>query len=95
MEPRLSVTKEEFCSFCHLLYNRHLVSGVGGNMAARMGRRIITTPSGYSLRDVVPETVVTVDEQGRIVEGPRPTKDLDMHLKVLNARPDINVVCHT
>ncbi len=64
-------------------------------MAARMGRRIITTPSGYSLRDVVPETVVTVDEQGRIVEGPRPTKDLDMHLKVLNARPDINVVCHT
>jgi ribulose-5-phosphate 4-epimerase/fuculose-1-phosphate aldolase len=27
------VTKSLFCSYCRLLYDRHLVTGVGGNLS--------------------------------------------------------------
>jgi 3-dehydro-4-phosphotetronate decarboxylase len=87
-------SKETFCRFCHLLYDRHLVTGVGGNMAVRSGENILLTPSGYSLRDVEPDMVVTVDGEGLVIEGANPTKDAGMHLAVLRANPDLNVVFH-
>ena len=87
-------SKETFCRFCHLLYERHLVTGVGGNMAARSGENILLTPSGYSLREVKPDMVVTVNGEGIVIEGTNPTKDAAMHLGVLRARPDVNVVFH-
>lgn len=63
-------------------------------MAARSGDNILLTPSGYSLRDVEPDMVVTVNGEGIVIEGSNPTKDSNMHLGVLHARPDINVVFH-
>jgi len=87
-------SKESFCRFCHLVYDRHLVTGIGGNIAARSGENILLTPSGYSLRDVEPDMVVTVNGEGIVIEGANPTKDAAMHLSVLRARPDVNVVFH-
>jgi ribulose-5-phosphate 4-epimerase/fuculose-1-phosphate aldolase len=88
------VTREAFSRFCILLYDRHLVAGVGGNMAARYGDKILISPSGYAMRDVTPENAVTLNAQGAVVSGGIPTKDLNMHLAVLRIRPDVNVVCH-
>jgi ribulose-5-phosphate 4-epimerase/fuculose-1-phosphate aldolase len=87
-------SKEDFCRFCHLLYERHLVTGVGGNVSARSGENIFLTPSGLSLRDVDKDTVVTVSGKGQILDGGRPTKDASMHLALLGQRLEINVVCH-
>ena len=89
-----AISKEDFCGFCRLLYESNLVSGVGGNLSVRADDRILLTPSGYSLRDVTPEAIVTIDEGGRALNESVPTKDKDMHLGILRARPDINVVCH-
>ena len=86
--------KQEFCRYCRLLYERHLVTGVGGNVSARMGNRILLTPSGYSLRDVTPEDLIVSDRRGRAVEGKNPTKDAGLHIRVLRRRPDIHVVFH-
>ena len=89
-----SMSKEEFCRFCHLLYERHLVTGVGGNMSARINDQVLLTPSGCSLRDIRPEEVLSVDIKGPISERVRPTRDAGMHLALLKARPDVNVVFH-
>jgi len=89
-----SASKEEFCRFCHVLYERHLASGVGGNIAARSGNRILLTPTDYSLRDLHPDTVSVVNEKGLLMDGDKPTKEADMHLRILQRRPDINVVFH-
>jgi len=87
-----SASKEEFCRFGHLLYERHLAAGVGGNIAARSGNRILLTPTDYSLRDLHPDTVSVVNEKGLLMEGDKPTKEADMHLRIFRQRPDINVV---
>ena len=89
-----SVSKEDFCHFCHLLYAGHLVTGVGGNLSVRISDKILITPSGYSLRDMEPDMVVTVDKEGRVIEGGVPTKDVEVHLGILRQRDEINVVGH-
>lgn len=88
------VTKSLFCSYCRLLYDRHLVTGVGGNLSVRVGERFFLTPTGYSLRDIRPESVVVLDAGGKVLEGGTPTKDVNMHLRILRTRSDVRVVCH-
>lgn len=95
MEKEIDAIKHEFCRFCRLIYQRHLVSGVGGNISSRFNKKILVTPSGISLRDMAPEMVVTMDEKGHILDGAHPTKDADLHLGILRARQDISVVFHT
>ncbi|MBN1848449.1 MAG: class II aldolase/adducin family protein [Deltaproteobacteria bacterium] len=89
-----SPAKEAFCRFCHLLYQNKLVSGVGGNLSARSPEGILLTPTGYSLRDIREDMVATVDEKGSLLDGPKPTKDMEMHLGILRVRAEVNVVCH-
>lgn len=86
--------KTDFCKFCRLLYDRHLVSGVGGNMSVRAGDDFFLTPTGCSLRDIKPDAVVRVCASGKVLEGNEPTKDAGMHIGILTTKPDVNVVCH-
>jgi ribulose-5-phosphate 4-epimerase/fuculose-1-phosphate aldolase len=95
MEKEIDAIKHEFCRFCHLIYQRQLVSGVGGNISSRVNKKILVTPSGLSLRDMAPEMVVIMDEKGRILDGARPTKDVGLHRGILREREDISVVFHT
>lgn len=46
------ISKKIFCLYCKLLYERHLVTGVGKNLSMRDGERFLLTPSGYSLRNM-------------------------------------------
>ena len=89
-----SPSKQKFCRFSHLLYERHLTAGVGGNIAARFSNRILLTPTDYSLRDIHPDRVSVVNKKGFLIKGEQPTKEADMHLRILGQRPDINVVFH-
>jgi ribulose-5-phosphate 4-epimerase/fuculose-1-phosphate aldolase len=89
-----SPSRQDFCRFCRLLYERHLAAGVGGNVAARWGNRIWLTPTGCSLRDVQPDDIAIVNAHGVLIHGETPTKEAGMHLGVLRERPDMNVVFH-
>jgi ribulose-5-phosphate 4-epimerase/fuculose-1-phosphate aldolase len=91
----LKISRDEFCRYCHLLYDRDLVTGVGGNLSVRIQSGIYITPSGFSLREVSPEKVVRIDLGGEVLEGGIPTSDKILHLNILNERSDVNVVCHT
>lgn len=89
-----TASRKDFCEFCRLLYDRHLVTGVGGNVAARSGNRIFLTPTGCSLRALKPERIAVVNGEGRLLEGDPPTTESHIHMETLRARPDINVVIH-
>ncbi|OQX64941.1 MAG: hypothetical protein B5M55_05095 [Desulfococcus sp. 4484_242] len=93
-EPGFSLSKEAFCRYCRLLYERRLTAGGGGNAAARCGDRIWLTPTGRSLRDLCPEQIAVADRQGGLINGEAPTKEAGMHMAILEKRPDINVIFH-
>ena len=88
------VSKEVFCQFCHLLYAKGLVTGSGGNLSVRVGADFLVTPSGHSLRVITRDSIVTVNIDGKVLDRGTPTMELGMHLGILRARTDIDVVCH-
>jgi L-fuculose-phosphate aldolase len=72
-----------------------LVRGTEGNVSARAGRLVAVSPSGLPYDTLGPEDICLVTPDGELVDGPRPSVELPMHLSVLGARPDVGAVVHT
>jgi L-fuculose-phosphate aldolase len=72
-----------------------LVRGTEGNASARAGDLVAISPSGLEYDSLRPEDVCLVTPEGQLVEGPRPSVELPMHLAVRAARPDVGAVVHT
>src|ERR1051326_5829852 len=85
--------REEIARFCRITWDRGLVSAAGGNISARLDGRdeVLITPSGVALRDTTPDDLVTIDLDGRKLDGPeryRPSKESLMHTAIYRARPE-------
>ena len=72
-----------------------LVRGTEGNASARAGELIAVSPSSLPYDTLRPEDVCLVTPDGRLVDGPRPSVELPMHLAVYAARPDVRAIVHT
>ena len=72
-----------------------LVRGTEGNASARAGDLIAISPTALPYETLQPEDVCLVTLDGELVEGPKPSVELPMHLAVLAARPDVGAVVHT
>ena len=80
---------------CRLAYERGLVGGTGGNLSVRAGNEVYITATGCRLGDVSPRTLCAVTLDGKLKEGaPQPSKELNLHLSIYRARPDVNAVVH-
>jgi L-fuculose-phosphate aldolase len=69
-----------------------LVVGSGGNLSARVGDRLLVTPSGSWLDDLDELSVVALD--GSHLDGPTPTSELALHVSSYSHRPDVASVVH-
>jgi ribulose-5-phosphate 4-epimerase/fuculose-1-phosphate aldolase len=72
-----------------------LVHGTQGNVSARAEELIAVSPSALPYDMLRPEDVCLVTPDGELVEGPRPSVELPMHLAVLASRRDVGAVVHT
>lgn len=75
-----------------------LVTWTSGNVSGRDPESgyVVIKPSGVRYEDLTPESMVVVDLDGDIVEGPlRPSVDTATHLYVYRHRPDVGGVVHT
>lgn len=81
---------------CRQLASRGLIAGQDGNLSVRIGPdRALVTPSGAIKALVGPGDMVEVDLRGRKRRGRRnPTSELDLHLRILNKRPEVGAVVH-
>jgi len=94
LSEKLSAYKKRLVDACKHLYQRGLVSGSGGNISVRLGDRVLITPTGISFGVLTPKEISVLDLQGNPSGGEPPSMETPMHLRVLEARPDISVVCH-
>jgi len=78
------------------LYQRGLVSGVGGNASALLpsAREILITPAGYFKGGVAEGDLVTVSLSGRVIGKGRPSSELPTHLEAYRVRKDVKAVVH-
>ncbi len=63
-------------------------------MSARKEDIFFVTPSGISLRDMTPESIVIVERDNTFSQGKVPSKEFGIHRSIFNKRDDVNVVCH-
>jgi L-fuculose-phosphate aldolase len=78
------------------LYQRGLVSGVGGNASLLLpgGREILITPAGYFKGGVAEGDLVRVTLQGKVLGKGRPSSELATHLEAYRLRKDVRAVVH-
>jgi 3-dehydro-4-phosphotetronate decarboxylase len=78
------------------LFDRGLTPGRSGNLSARLAdNSVLVTPSGSSLRDLMPSGLSRVSPHGVLVSGPEPSKETFLHLAIYRARPETHAVAHT
>jgi len=95
LADKLAATKKRLVEACNLLYERGLVSGSGGNISIRADIGVVLiTPTGLSFKALRPKEISVIDLRENLLEGKPPSMEASMHLKVLDTRPDISVVCH-
>ncbi len=90
--------KEELVELHLELPKNELVSWTGGNISARDFETglIVIKPSGVRYKDLLPENLVVLDLDGKIIEGNlKPSSDTYSHLYIYNHRKDAGGVVHT
>jgi len=82
---------------CRQLAAHGLIAGRDGNLSVRLGAdRVLVTPSGCIKSLVTAADMVEVDLAGkpRQQSARKPTSELDLHLRILRHRPDVQAVVH-
>ena len=80
-----------------LLKKNELISLSGGNVSMRMNDdKILLTPSGMDYEAMVPDDIVVLDTDGKIIEGDRrPSVDSEALLHIYNNMERVNAIIHT
>jgi L-fuculose-phosphate aldolase len=82
---------------CRQLAAGGLIAGRDGNLSVRLGPdRVMVTPSGFIKSLVTAADMVEVDSSGhpRGRTSRKPTSELELHLRILRHRPDVQAVVH-
>lgn len=77
------------------MYDRGLLVACDGNLSVRVGEdRVLITGSGFCKGRLKPGNFTLVDMAGKILRGPKPARDLRMHLAAYRAVPSIRAITH-
>lgn len=93
----MNLIRADLVSYGIKIVQARLVAGAGGNISARDNNIIWMKPSGMALDEMTPADLCGMDlKTGRQVKGKRkPTSEVNMHLAVYRARPDVKAIFHT
>ena len=89
-------TLKEFVDTCRETGRRGLVRCSSGNMSCRLDEQRFLATASRSWMESLSEDEVAVCRiaDGEVIEGPKPTVEVEFHAGILRTRPDINVVLH-
>lgn len=94
MKLRLEEAAEEMCAVGRRAVESGLSPGSSGNVSVRVGERILMSPTGVSLGDLGPRGLSVLDERGRHLEGPSPSKEFPLHLAMYDRVQGSGAVLH-
>jgi len=80
---------------CQLIYTKGWVANHDGNVTVRYEDTLLATPTAVSKGDIVPETVITLNMEGKKLQGiGKPFSEVKLHLAAYRARSEANAVVH-
>ncbi len=95
-QPNILQAAADFCWAAGRAFSLNIQSNLGGNISIRIGPdRFLTKPTGIGLVDCLLSDLVAVDGTGTPLDGHAlPTKEIQVHLSLFEARPDVNAIVH-
>lgn len=90
--------RKEVCECNKELPKYNLVTSTSGNVSGRDAETgyVVIKPSGVKFEDLLPEHIVVVDLDGKVIDGDlKPSTDTDTHLYVYQRRDDVMGMVHT
>ena len=93
----MATVRDELVRYGVKIVQAGLVAGAGGNISAREDDLVWMKPSGFAMDDMTTDDLCGMDlATGEQRHGAgRPTSEVNMHLAIYRARPDITAVFHT
>ena len=88
--------KEDICEVGRRLYRHGYIAAMEGNVSVRISEEeVLSTPAGVCKGYLTPDMIVSCDFSGKRLEGSqRVSTEIEMHLTVYRARPDVRAVVH-
>ena len=92
----LKEEREQVVEYCLKSMNAGLTNGTSGNISIfnREKGLIAISPTGVEYDKMTAEEVSVVDLTGKVLEGKKPSSELEMHSLFYRRRTDINAVIH-
>ena len=92
---RETAAREAVCRFARSLFERGLTHGASGNITVRLDDGgMLATPTNVSLGWLDPAALSRFDADGRLLEGPPPTKEMPLHRALYDTRVGAGAVVH-
>ncbi|MCG5481466.1 MAG: aldolase [Ensifer alkalisoli] len=87
--------REEICRYGRSLFERGLTPGSSGNISLRLDDGgWLVTPTNASLGFLDPARISRLDEEGRLVSGDKPTKEIPLHSALYETRGSARAIVH-
>ena len=86
--------RERLCHWGRSLFERGLTGGSSGNITVRTDAGFLATPTNSCLGLLDPMDLAELDADGRHTGGPKPTKEVPLHMAFYAARPGAGAVVH-
>ena len=86
--------RSDIVDICNGMNNDGLNKGTSGNVSCRDGLDILITPSGVPYDTLVPEMIVSMDNDGKHEGTLKPSSEWHMHKDIYNAKSDAGAIVH-
>ncbi|MBI2606118.1 MAG: class II aldolase/adducin family protein [Deltaproteobacteria bacterium] len=89
--------RSQIIHYCQRMDQKGWVANHDGNITARVSEdRFVATPTARSKADLREQDLIEVDAQGKKTAGAgSPFSELEVHLRVYRARPEVRAVVHS
>ena len=93
----LEKEREQVIEYSLKLLSEGLTNGTAGNVSIfnREKGLVAISPTGVNYSELTPEMISVVDLNGKLIEGLKPSSELEMHMILYRNREDVNAVTHT
>lgn len=90
-----AAARDSVCRFARSLFDRGLTPGSSGNITLRLDDGgLLSTPTNVSLGNLDPALLSRLDQDGRLLSGAAPTKELALHGALYATRKTARAIVH-
>ncbi len=87
--------REAICRLGRSLFDRGLTHGASGNITVQLDDGgLLATPTNVSLGALDPGQLSRFDSEGRLIDGPQPTKEMPLHRALYEGRGTAGAIVH-